>query len=312
MGHLDIKITEQSVRHLMMAYANAGDLNGVTDVSKRYDSSRYNLSNATMNSSLTAILYGTELQHQDVLASLVGEIISGSPIADRVSYSQAISACEKYGLLDEVVKLQDGLLSSKLKPEKAPLHSPQHIVTDRQNMTERTIVNPTETVGSSTDAVLTKQQNSLVTVNDNASANKSTSASSDVSEVPAQKSPRLSCEIPVEHIRNKSYVDFLFLLRKYSQLGDTASVRSILEDQRLPRTISLTNYLIQAHAVNRDPIGAQGVADKWKAVGNRLNHKTMSILCDAYARGLDPAGAEKIALEAHSAEPKPGCYSTFL
>jgi hypothetical protein len=312
MGHLDIKMTEQSVRHLMMAYANAGDLNGVTSVSKRYESSGYNLSNATLNSSLTAILYGRELRHKDVLHSLVAEIIRGSPIADRASYSQAISACEKYGLLEEVMKLQGGLLSSGIKIDTATLDSTQRVNISGQETTEQIIINPTGTVDSSTDAVSIKQENSLKSMNENASADESTSALATVHEVLVPFSPRQSCEVPVELLRKKSNKDYLLLLRKYSQLGDIASVREILRDHGVPLTTSLTNYIIRAYAENRDPITAQGVADEWKAAGNHVNHETMRILCDAYARGSDPAGAERVALEAHKAEFKTGCYFLFF
>lgn len=292
----------------MMAYANAGDLDGVTRVSKRYESSGFELGNATMNSSLTAILYGTKLHHKDVLNSLVAEIISGSPIADRVTYNQAISACEKYGLLNEIKKLQDGLLSNKMTVKIDILSSRQDTIIGEQEIKDRKIVNPAETVGLNTDATLNGEQESLKVAAENASINESTSASSTVHKVLVPFSPRLSCAIPVEYIKNKSNLDFVYLLRKYSQLGDVGSVRKILNDHALPPTTTLTNYIIRAHAMNRDPISAQGVADKWKASGNRLNHETMHILCDAYARGSDPAGAEQVAREAREAGFKPGYH----
>lgn len=296
----------------MMAYANAGDLDGVTRVSNRYESSGFELGNAPMNSSLTAILYGTDLRHKDVLNSLVAEIIRGSPIADRVSYNQAISACEKYGLLDEIKKLQDGLLSNKMTVKKDILSSRQDTIIGEQEIKDRKIVNPTETVGLNTDAILDRQKESLRAVVENASINESTLASSTVHKVLVPFSPRHTCAIPVENMKNKSNLDFFYLLRKYSQLGDAESVRKILNDHALPPTTSLTNYIIRAHTMNRDPISAQGVADKWKAAGNHFNHETVCILCDAYARGSDPAGAEQVAREAREAGFKPGYHYLCL
>ena len=125
-------------------------------------------------------------------------------------------------------------------------------------------------------------------------------------------SPRHTCEVPVELVRKKSSKDFLRLLDKYSELGDVDSVREILRDYAVPATTHLTNYMIRAHAENRDPISAQGVADEWKAAGNHLNNETMRILCDAYARASDPVGAERVALEAREAEFETGYYYSFF
>lgn len=279
MSNLDMKISKLSVCHLMMAYANAGDMDGVTNVSKRYENAGHDLSTATMNSSLTAILYGTELQHKTALKSLVAEIIKGSPIADRVSFSQAISACEKYGLLDEIAKLQKELASRSglAKPDLNLAHS----IISAQSIVETPV--PPSVV----------QEVLLPTMDDR------------------QESPCISCQIPTELLGEKSKADFLSLLRKYSQLGDLVSLEEIFKEYGYgegarPLTPSLKNLVIRAYSANRDPKGAQRVVDEWIAAGGQINRDMKRILCFTYVSGCDPAGAERAVLDALRMQRKPG------
>ena len=303
---------EKAVNHLLMVYINSGNTDSAISTLSKYESEGHVPSVSMRNSILSAIVHAPGLLHGDLLDNYWDHYGGVNESADTRTYHLALSACEKYGRLDDAVKWFDHLLASGLNitlPLVDILHrtlgdSAFEEYKSKLAVNAREVI---ESVGEKQHRQLGDDSNteSIAVIPVSKSWSLRNSVTSDDADAGADAESTLSTR---EDDKPKAQRARLAIC---SRRGDSAATEALIAEMKRkgkPLKIAHYNYLLHSYAICKDPVNARRVADECRNAGIKLNLKSMQFLSTAYSRAFDSVGAQQILQEALDAGLKPGVH----
>ena len=307
----DVTSRDQAVHHLLMAYGNSGDVNGALSALSKHELQGHLPTVAMRNSILSAIVKAPDLQHGEVLNNYWDHYSADTDkfTADKRTYSLALSACEKYGRVDDAVTWFDHLVSSGLKVTTNALDTLHRTVGDTAfEECKSRLPSDVRQVVRSVD----ERQHRHVAVVDS-DMDMEPYAVIPTSHLCREKSP-LAQYTSLKHDRSKTDDKSSrgrSQLDASSRRGDTVASEAIFARMKKggnSLTVNHYNHLLHAYSICKDPVNAMRVAYECEDAGIKLNLKSMTLLSEAYGRALDCSGAERILQATLEAGLKPSEY----
>ena len=290
MKELSIEPTDNSLHLLMIARANADDLDGVQEVLSEYFQKGYAPSTSVMNTVLKSVINSPAIDDWSEFMKTYSSIFQANGVGpDGSTYTLLLKACLKDSRADDAVMIIDEMLNRGILLTEATKEAFRNVVGpeiyDRESTrfpkvyipTEKTRLKIFDTVDKSLNfrkvfGVEPRVESSMALLRRNPKRQKVLDAMRD----------------------NGEYSE---LIRYYAREGDVASVRNIMDDMRsanYPCDVEMLNTLTTAYSRRGDYKGAQDTVNQYGKYHVRRNISTMRLLIGAYANGGNPEGAEEV------------------
>ena len=284
-----MEVTAQSKHLLFAAYINSGNVDGAVSTLSKFEWEGFSPTIAMRNSLLSAIIKAPELQYETVLTNCFEYYRGVIHKADSATFQLALSACEKYGRVDDAKRWFDLLISSGLKVTPTVLDILHRTLgdVDFEECKSRLPLDIQE---------MMQQQVATVDVDANAVEN----GVADYMLRRDTESLKAKTVAPAFKIKKK-WITSMEKMKDLGRRGDVAGVQSLIDaldaEGSIPRPL-LLEHLVYAHMKALNTEGAQGVVDLMKKKNIYVSRKSYQHLVHSYSNDGDGAEAEKVVLEA--------------
>ena len=321
-----------------MAYANCGDVDGAFHVLSRFKNKGFSPDTVTINTLLQSIDTSSATTHDEKLDAFSSYLWGKDLVADHITLKRAMSIFGRYGDESKGVQWLDGLLDNGINADDSlleklrPLLSGNRIEVHRgRNISDQRAASVNVDSSSTLKSSPLPLPVPLPSPSPSPSLAPSTSRAKGTTAEPRDAlaptstsiSPKkppfvivaglVSGEQPDAVIRGALYTEnqskFIALLDKHSSIGDTKSVKGILDMMKtcnMPLGMLHYNHLLRSYAVKKNVMEANRVVNGCNKVGLQLDMDSRHHLCDIYVNSLNAIRAEQVLLDVQQSGSQPG------
>lgn len=324
-----------------MAYANCGDVDGAFHVLSRFKNKGFSPDTVTINTLLQSIDTASTTTHDEKLDAFSSYLWGKDLVADHITLKRAISIFGRHGDESKGVNWLDGLLDSGISADDCLLEKLRPLLGDKRIEVHRgrntsdqraasVNVDSSSTLKSSplplpvplpsplpSPSLATSTSHAIGTIAEPLKAQAPTSTNTSPKKPPfVIVAGLVSGEQPDAVIRGalntENHSNFIALLDKHSLIGDTKSVKGILDMMKtcnMPLGMVHYNHLLRSHAVEKNVVEAIRVVHGCNKVGLQLDMDSRHHLCDVYVNRSDAVRAEQVLLDVQQSGSQPGTKS---
>ena len=282
MPELGLQPNEETMHHLMSAYANTGDIIGTDQALSRFENMGFIPTATTMSLVLSSIVNDAENSFDPKLfRSCYAEYFNASGESNKLTpnsltYTQLLLAAEKDGSIDSTLVVYNELLASGLKP----------------TMYQKQIVRVVVGAGAFNEYFGVKELKDLKNLNSAVFSN---------GDVEVNNNEKIANAPSSSNVKEQGE-DFTESLKSYAFKGDFMSIKRILAAERISGIhpdLYIMNALVYAYCQNGDIVNARKVITKMQEPESRLkpDESTMKIVMQELSVRGDPKGAEELFQE---------------